>query len=338
MRFELAARATKETIYEWDCESDLIYWSEGFEETFGYPEKHTNFQNWIDRIHPLDRDSMKESMVRLKKNIKEEYWVGEYRFYNAAGAVVLVEDRGYVDRDQKGKAIRMIGSINDITEQRNFQQRLLEGAIQSEEKERNRLARELHDGIVQELVGCGMKAEYLCMKADENSKLKIELTDLRNALKKITTDTRNVSHNLLSADFLNMSLVDLLDHLNQNLNQGDINFKIACSLYEDVGNVQIKVNLYRTIQELCNNAIKHSGARNMEIKVYTVDDEELHVVAVDDGKGLNLNQKRPGIGLINIRQRIESVGGGITFSNRKVGGLEVQIIVPLRKVMKGEVS
>ncbi len=123
-RFHLMSRATNDVIWDWDLENDRLWWNEVLSTLFGYdPDMiEPDSRSWTNHIHPDDHD-------RIVRNIQEAIdgtatnWVGEYRFLRADGKPRRVIDRGFVLRDSTGKAVRMIGSMIDVTEYRELEER-----------------------------------------------------------------------------------------------------------------------------------------------------------------------------------------------------------------------
>ncbi|MCB8819466.1 PAS domain S-box protein [Microvirga rosea] len=122
-RYRLAARATNDTIWDWDLATDRIRWSEALATLFGYPETETEGAWWREHIHPDDRmrvTATLESVVAADG----EHWSAEYRFLRADGSEAFVYDRGFVIRDGQGRAVRMIGSMLDLTERKRAEEAL----------------------------------------------------------------------------------------------------------------------------------------------------------------------------------------------------------------------
>lgn len=328
-RFELATKATHEVIYEWDSRSNQIIWADGYYRLFGYNEKFTDINTWKSRVHKHDKTRILESRDQSMKNPVAEFWSEEYRYLKADGVVAILVDQGYIVRNNKGEAIKMIGALADVTEERKFQEKLLENTIQSREKEANRIARELHDGIVQEMTACGMMMENLRQSVKDNDKLDKELSNLSGLIRKVTNETRDISHHLLSADVKNENLSDMLLRLEQTLNKiSTIDFKCTADIYS-VLSEQVKINIYRTIQELTNNIIKHSQATSSIIEVYE-SVNHLIVGVEDNGVGM-CSKSSGGIGLSNVKNRIESIGGTIDFGKSELGGFSVTIKIPSKQ-------
>ncbi len=118
-RLRLASKATREVIWDWDIVADAQQWNESGTEVFGWTDIVTQPQNaawWVERVHPDDRDRVDRNFFAVVNDPAQDRWHDEYRFQKADGSWAEVLDRGYVLRDDRGNAIRMIGSMLDVTE------------------------------------------------------------------------------------------------------------------------------------------------------------------------------------------------------------------------------
>lgn len=124
-RYRLATRATHDVIWDWDFEADTIVWNDNMLDTLGFDPAEVPLSPdfWESRIHPEDRERIIAGVYRVIEGT-ETNWTDEYRFIHADGRPVSVVDRGFVLRDESGKALRMVGSIIDVTEQRDVEERL----------------------------------------------------------------------------------------------------------------------------------------------------------------------------------------------------------------------
>lgn len=125
-RFHLISRATNDAVWDWDIEKDALWWGDGLQELFGYPEggQETTFEWWADRIHPDDREQTANSLTDAAKN-GAKLWVAEYRFRRKDGSYAYVNDRGWTVFDSDRKAIRIIGGMLDITERKIHENNLM---------------------------------------------------------------------------------------------------------------------------------------------------------------------------------------------------------------------
>ena len=124
-KYDIVAKATSDTIWDWKIQEDSINWNKGIESVFGYnpAEVGKTSKWWFDKIHPEDSIRMSIKLYSFIEQ-KTEKWQDQYRFKCADGTYKYVLDRGFLLKDENGRAIRMIGAIQDITKQKEEEQRL----------------------------------------------------------------------------------------------------------------------------------------------------------------------------------------------------------------------
>lgn len=132
VRYEYVTKATNDAIWDWNLETNVIEWGEGFQTYFGYDPRQMGHdeQSWINHIHPQDRDRIVNSFHHAVES-GSDYWNDEYRYVKADGSIAYVTDRGFVIRNSNGKPVRMVGAMQDVTQKREeeYQRRLLETVI-----------------------------------------------------------------------------------------------------------------------------------------------------------------------------------------------------------------
>jgi PAS domain S-box-containing protein len=126
-RFRLIARATNDVVWDWNLETDQVWWNEAFQTVFGYKreEIEPGSESWKSRTHPEDRDRV---MAGIRACIEhgEQAWSDEYRFRRGDGTYAHVMDRGYVIRDDDKKPLRMIGAMADISQRKQVEEAMIE--------------------------------------------------------------------------------------------------------------------------------------------------------------------------------------------------------------------
>jgi len=124
-RYDIVAKATSDTIWDWKLEEDQMVWNKGIQGVFGYSKEEIgkNSTWWFSKIHPEDTLRMS---IKLYSFIEQrtERWQDEYRFMCADGSFKYVLDRGFLIKDKDDKPIRMIGAIQDVTKEKEEEQRL----------------------------------------------------------------------------------------------------------------------------------------------------------------------------------------------------------------------
>ncbi|WP_162558549.1 PAS domain-containing protein [Saliniradius amylolyticus] len=124
-RFRYVAQATADAIWDWDIEADECWWSPGFYDMFGLSPSHApvdkNF--WRQNIHPDEQASL---FAELKEFLAGDAieWRQSYRFRRQDGSYARVKDKGYVLRNDKGQAVRMVGGISDVTKEYELEEKL----------------------------------------------------------------------------------------------------------------------------------------------------------------------------------------------------------------------
>lgn len=116
MLYRLATRSISDAIWEWDLLTDVLTWSEGVEKLFGYPlaQFGGHISDWYDKIHPEDRERVVHGIHEFIAHGGER-WRDEYRFRHHNGGYVHVDDHGLLEQDASGRALRMVGAMQDIT-------------------------------------------------------------------------------------------------------------------------------------------------------------------------------------------------------------------------------
>jgi len=122
-RYEYATKATFDAIWDWDLLTETIYWGEGFQTIFGYNLQTINkdITSWTDHIHPEDTERVVNGIYEMIDGTLTN-WKDEYRYCKVDQTYAYVTDKGFVIRDEQGKAIRMVGAMQDITDKKNAEQ------------------------------------------------------------------------------------------------------------------------------------------------------------------------------------------------------------------------
>ena len=118
-RFRLMAWATKDAVWDWNLQTNQIWWGTGLQKIFRYASEtaQTDKEWWLGHIHPEDKYKVDRSIDQALE-AGMEFWSKEYRFQRVDGTYADVMDRGYIIRDDDGKPYRMIGAMMDITERK----------------------------------------------------------------------------------------------------------------------------------------------------------------------------------------------------------------------------
>jgi len=209
------------------------------------------------------------------------------------------------------------------------QQKSMIAILEAEEKERKRIAAELHDGIGQTMTAAWMNMQsFLTNNTDEEKKQQV----FQNALSLIDEsckEIRVVSHNMMPNVLLKKGLVNAVKDFLAQINKQGLNINIESEGLQKPIPPHVETVLYRVIQEAVNNVIKHAKASELFITLYN-EENEIDVMIEDNGIGFDKkNIQSDGIGLQNIRSRIEYLKGNVEWDTAPNNGTVLSIHVPL---------
>jgi len=180
------------------------------------------------------------------------------------------------------------------------------------QRERIKIAQELHDGIAQDLVGLSYSLDLLLAAPDTPSVTRIELRTILFKVSTLIESVRSEIFNLRAQELISFeySLRSLLLEL-----KSDVELKIVRD--DHVLSSQTEEELLAISRELLRNSIKHSGASVIEISIEK-SDTGMHYTYRDNGKGMNENQRK-GFGILGIQERCASIDGTLTMSSTSLG-------------------
>ncbi len=201
------------------------------------------------------------------------------------------------------------------------QQRKVQYYLEGLEVERNRLAKELHDNVSNELLAIKMKI------ADGTSSRK-EVLDTLQALQ---TEVWGISHDLMPPVFKYASLSEILqDYVYQRNQSGQTELTLVLEPEEGFDHLSQKVALeiYRIVQEATGNALKHAQATHIKI-ILVREGNRIKLTIADNGKGFEQQTGKSGIGLVIIKERVENLKGVLTLSSVPGKGTDVIVEIDL---------
>ncbi|MCF6131298.1 tetratricopeptide repeat-containing sensor histidine kinase [Flavobacterium wongokense] len=201
---------------------------------------------------------------------------------------------------------------------------------ESRNKEKKRLAQDLHDGVLGRMFGLRLNLDSLNSSTDADSMQK--RLELLNELKTIEQDIREISHDLnrekmvLINNFV--SIVHNLLEEQKSLHEANVEYHIETKIdWDKIGNA-IKINLYRILQEGLQNINKYANAKEIKVDI-SGDAENVYLKIQDNGIGFDVNKKSKGIGMQNMISRTHDCQGIIDISSKKDHGTKIIITVPI---------
>ena len=306
-RFRLLRQATNDAIYDWDIKQDIIDWGDSFSRLFGHVEAPgaSRVHNWEDFIHPVDRERVLNNLQAGMLN-KGRYWIDEYQYLCADGTYKYILDRGIFLYDDKGNALRMIGSMQDITALKQSEAALIQlnDALQHRAHQLLGFNKELEQFayIVSHDLQEPLRMISSFMQLLLNSK-EISMTerteqyvgfaiDGANRMKRLIQDLLTYSRvGTTEEDFVDLSMMDII-HDTLLVYQQMIRERDAKVFVSELPKIRgIRSLLQQIIDNLLSNAIKYNDKSRPEIRINYEETITHHVFSVkDNGIGIDPRQ------------------------------------------------
>lgn len=226
--------------------------------------------------------------------------------------------------NQRSKNVRKLAEL----EKERFK-----AVIEAQEMERKRIAGDLHDSVGQMLSLSKLHLSEVRESVNVNSSEKAEMLE-RSAqiIDEACQEIRNISHNLMPGSLIRLGLFAGVRDLVRKLNASK---KIHVSLYSNLDNTRldekVEISVYRIIQEIFNNILKHAQASEIGIKLIKVSERKLELFVTDDGIGFDkvLIEKSTGIGWKNIYSRLSIINGTMEINSTLNSGTIISIMILL---------
>jgi signal transduction histidine kinase len=309
-----------------------IFYSEKYN-TILQQEYQTNLDSKVTELQTIyeteKKDKENEILARINAEEESKRKVAELKLANrnkwiigiTFGSMALLFLALLLIQKNKQKAKTELQLKLDLEREKG-----IKAVFDSQEKERSRISKDLHDGIGQQLSGLKMAWEKLSSKLSEGQNEVSELTGLTKILNDTAVEVRNISHQMMPKTLKEFGLVSALE----DMLESSFKFTEVSYEFENFGidntrfNDAVEISLYRVSQELINNIIKHAKATKVNFQIFkTV--QNLQLIVTDDGVGFDNTSNNSGHGLDNIKTRLSSIEGKIDFTSDN--GTEVRIIV-----------
>ena len=234
--------------------------------------------------------------------------------------------------------------ITDVTDefkkQKETENLIFRTIVDTQEKERIRFAKDIHDSLGQQLSGISFHLASLSSGSSISSNVAERiLSKSRKALKEVLDEVRNICFNLMPRSLENLSLAEALNELCRNIRlSGELEFHISFNKKFPSLHKSLEIAIFRIVQEFINNSIKHGKAKNIRI-IFTSDAKTIKMVIKDNGKGFDykktLANSGLGMGLKNVRSRVKSFNGDIEIKSSAPKGTSYEIAIPILKGHNG---
>jgi len=328
--------------YEFDFCERTCFVDDRFFAICGVPAGHHQgiqaLEFWMEHLHSGDRPWILEERAKLHDGRIDRISI-EYRYLHPTEGLKWIHHLAKVEvRDATGQAIRTYGVVRDITELKRAVEAALDFSgrlLHAQEAERARIAKELHDGLSQNLALLSVELDMFGQRLPEAAeKINARLGEFSQQTKGLSAEVHRIAHGLHPAKLTQLGLAVALKGFCREIEAAHsigVSFQeheVPRILPEDVA-----LCLYRVAQEAIQNVVKHSGARHAQIELVAVHNA-LALTIEDDGNGFLMEAKQStgSLGLVSMHERVRLVGGEIAVKSQPGEGTCVEVRVPLTKV------
>ncbi len=338
-------------IFSRNPDGSRDYISTRFYDYTGAPPDTAMGFGWVEYVHADDKKQSHESWMHSVQSGK--LYECEYRLRGADSQYRWFRARAVPLRDGQGTIVKWYGTCSDIHDSKLLEQSIRENAIELErmvenrtaalrrlsnrmmtmqDEERRRIAREIHDGLGQELAAAKMILDGILAK-DSSPSLRRASLDASQLIDRAISQVRTISHLLHPPLLDEVGLVSALRWFLEGLSERSGIRTVLKVDPPDLGRLrsELETAIFRIIQEALTNMFRHSGAHNGSVTLIQKDGN-ISVTVCDDGKGIEeqVIQLRPeslGVGIGGMRQRVTELGGSLRLANANPGTV-VEVVIP----------
>ena len=332
----LIAKETGNSVMIFNRHTGQINWvNEGFTRNTGYMLQDVNGKNPWQRLTGKTTEQATLDFINTKIAGNEAFTCDLF-IYTKSGEIRGQFLSGQPIPEESGRNKQYFIISTDITERLAMEEERLANKIerqkeitrimlQSQESERNALGRELHDNINQILASVNLRLGYYLEEPEGNMEV---VADCRDTLLLAITEARNLSHHMVMPRFSERSLKDELELLTEAYScSKKLRIDLSGFKEEQLSSL-VKETLFRIAQEQLSNIDKHAKADKIEMLLYS-DDTAIVMEIRDNGVGFDNRQKRKGIGITNILNRVEAYNGLATIDSKPGNGCMLSVRIPL---------
>ena len=341
-------------IFSRQADGRRDYISSRFYEYTGAPADSATGLGWLEYLHPEDKEQSLQHWLRCVQS--GEMYESEYRIRGVDSQYRWFRARAVPLRNAEGGILKWYGTCSDIHDSKVLEQSIRNNAVELErlvesrtaelrrlsgrlmtlqDEERRRIAREIHDGLGQELAAAKMILDGILSKNSSPPMLQASM-DASQLVDRAIQQVRSISHLLHPPLLDEVGLVSALRWFLEGLSERsgiEVRLEVQPPELRRLKS-ELETAIFRIIQEALTNMFRHSGARNGMVSVIE-NNGNIVVTVRDDGKGLEdpivqLRPDRLGIGIGGMRQRVSELGGTLRLANANPGTI-VEVVIPAKR-------
>ncbi len=348
-KFKQSERELKESLHLFKGLKDKLNLVGNYNYLYELETKRNNFKKALEyfKLKTVYRDSiLNENNLAKISSLEVKYQTAEKEKQITAQDLKLQTQKATIASQRNtqlllvsGLGFLILGGLLFYNRNKAKQKQELQNAVLKEkergfatvikasEDERNRISKDLHDGIGQEMAALKMSINHLKDKETDDAK-KEQIDKILKNCARSADEIRIISHQMMPRSLMENGLLEAIEYLLQSTFElSDIKYKFE---YFDINqrfDERIEISLYRVLQELVNNIVKHANASEVNV-LLSKQGNNLVFFVEDNGVGMQNKSKR-GHGVLNIKSRIDMIKGSINYQPTTNSGTTAIITIPI---------
>lgn len=361
-RLRAVLENSRDVIYRFNVQSNRFdYISPSAKVVVGFSSEELMLlgsQESMEMIHPDDLDAFRKTIERLATEGTGE---AEYRQRTRTGSYCWVSNRMALSKDEHGEPLYRDGAIRDISrrieiehslrelnntleqrvEERNAEvtaladqlRQLASELILAEQRERQRIAKVLHDHIQQMLVAAKLQISVLAQR-QQNEQLKGAAESVSSLIDQTISASRHLTSELSPPVLYDAGLGPALQWIARSfLEKHGLSVEVQFDPSGEPEDDDVQAFTFHAVREMLLNIVEHSGVKKALVRGFRGDDDRVHIVVSDEGAGfdptpLQTGGKSDGFGLFSIQQRLKHMGGRVEIESTPGKGTRIELVAP----------
>ena len=315
-KLNIVVTQNKDYIKEIDLYIQSVFEKEDIDyEVFSPRNAQSVYKDQID-----SQNKQKEKYINSNIELNSKISVLNHRLELLSNAMDSLNNDNIIEKDN---------SICDINE-KSFGD-ISCFILDLQEKERKRIARDLHDNSVQNLTHLIHKIELSSKFIDQDTiRAKMELMDVSRNIKSIINDMRDIIFNLRPMEFDDIGLKETFEKFLE-----EVKFQSGINIEYDIDNIETEnelknISMFHMVRECVNNSLKYANAKNIIVSIKNIDNKNINILIKDDGIGFDTNKEidKHHFGLSLMKESIQILRGKFEISSELNKGTVIQIRIP----------
>ncbi|HTB07670.1 MAG TPA: PAS domain S-box protein [Bacteroidia bacterium] len=300
-----------------------------------FPKETLYTKTFFDLISDTTEKELFEKELRTKEFVVD-FKLKIIDKYNSPINCLVSVSKAY---NKMGEPVGYQGIVKDMSRQREIENLLVRTVLDTQEAERNRVAKDLHDSLGQKLSGIKFHIEALkaMQKNAADTKYDAILTRSKDALNDALVELSNISFNIMPGTLQNFGLSYAIKELCTKLKLGSTTlFEVSIEDSFPALDKALEMTIFRIVQEFINNSIKHGNAAKISIHMdAAIIPGSVFLHLQDNGKGFDTKKiTKPGMGLKNMKSRVDSYNGTLNIDSKEGWGTKYEILIPYTNIAK----